>query len=87
MCAALTKDGVLVIRDGISDGGWRTALTQASEHLARWVGRHKGDGIHFRPKNALGEVLEGSGMQVLLEPCSEGTPFANLLWTARRRAP
>jgi len=87
MCDALTANGVLVIRDGTSDGGWRTTVTQASEHLARIVGRHKGDGIHFRPKQALGQVLERNGMEVLLEPCSEGTPFANLLWTARKAAP
>ena len=86
MCAALNEKGVLVIRDGCSDGGWRTTVTQASERLARMVGRHKGDGIHFRPRQALGDVLEKCGMQVLLEPCSEGTPFANLLWTARKAA-
>jgi cyclopropane fatty-acyl-phospholipid synthase-like methyltransferase len=87
MCAALTENGVLVIREGISDGGWRTTVTRASEQIARVIGRHKGDGIHFRPRTALGEVLEENGMQVLLEPCSEGTPFANLLWTARKAAP
>jgi len=87
MCDGLAEDGVLLIRDGCSDGGWRTVLTQGSEHLARLVGRHKGDGIHFRPRQAIGDVLERCGVVVSLESCSEGTPFANLLWIARRSGP
>ena len=84
LTGALEPDGVLFIRDGTSDGGLRSTLLRWSEQLAVALGRHRGDGVFFRPAQALRARLEALGMRVEVAPCAEGTPFANLLWVASR---
>jgi hypothetical protein len=48
------------------------------------LGRHKGDGVYFRPQAEMQAALESLGLQVSVDPCSENTPFANVLFVARR---
>ncbi|MEZ4317054.1 MAG: class I SAM-dependent methyltransferase [Myxococcota bacterium] len=84
LAGALRPGGVLLVRDGRSDGGWRTAVTTLSEKVAMAFGRHKGDGVYFRPQAEMQGALEALGLAVTVDPCSENTPFANVLFVGRR---
>jgi trans-aconitate methyltransferase len=81
---ALAPGGLLLIRDGRSDAGLRSTLTRWSEQLAVATGRHRGEGVFFRTAAELREVLEAAGLTVEVQPCSENTPFANMIWIGRR---
>jgi len=81
---ALAPEGVLLIRDGRSEAGLSSTITRLSEQVAVAVGRHKGEGVHFRPAQATVATLEAAGLSVEVADCSEGTPFANVLWIARK---
>jgi 2-polyprenyl-3-methyl-5-hydroxy-6-metoxy-1,4-benzoquinol methylase len=82
--AALEPGGLLLIRDGHSGAGFRSWVTEWSERLSTAIGRHKGDGVYFRPSEEIAEFLRANGLSVELLPCSSGTPFSNALWIARR---
>lgn len=84
LCRALRPGGVLLLRDGRSDSGLASTVTQLSETLAVTLGRHKGDGVWFRPADAIAGVLQRQGMIVEGTDCSEGTPFSNMLWVATK---
>ncbi|MCP4915631.1 MAG: methyltransferase [Proteobacteria bacterium] len=81
---ALRPGGVCLIREGRSDGGLASTVTKLSESLAVAFGRHKGDGVWFRPAEVTKATLERAGLEVELTDCSEGTPFSNMLWVARK---
>lgn len=83
LAAALKPGGVLLVRDGRSDGGWRSQLTALSERAAIAIGRHKGEGVHFRPQAELEGALRALGLDVAAVDCADGTPFANVLYAAR----
>lgn len=82
LARALRPGGVLLVRDGRSDGGWRSGVTALSERVLVGLGRHKGDGVWFRPQAALEGVLRSLGLDVQVDPCAQGTPFANVLFVA-----
>ncbi len=84
LAGAVRPGGVLFLRDGEEGAGLRSTLLRWSETIAVALGRHKGDGVFFRPAQALRERLEAAGLRVEVAPCAEGTPFANLLFVARR---
>jgi len=84
LAGALRVGGVLLVRDGRSDGGWRSTVTGWSEKLAMALGRHKGDGVYFRTQAEMRSALEGLGLEVTVDACAENTPFANVLFMARR---
>ncbi len=81
---AVQPGGTLFIRDGEEGAGLRSTLLRWSETAAVALGRHKGDGVFFRPAQELRERLEALGLQVVVAPCREGTPFANLLFVAHK---
>lgn len=83
LSAAVRPGGVLLLRDGRSDAGWRSTVTALSERVAMALGRHRGDGVFFRPAGALKTSLEAAGLRVEAAPCRDGTPFANELLVAR----
>ena len=56
----------------------------ASERLTIALGRHKGVGVHFRPRADLEGALTAAGLQVSARNCSAGTPFANWLFTGKK---
>ncbi|MCB9764734.1 MAG: class I SAM-dependent methyltransferase [Alphaproteobacteria bacterium] len=81
---ALRPGGTLLLRDAEAGAGLRTTLTRISETLAVAAGRHKGDGVFFRTAAATRAVLERCGLEVEVVPCRDGTPFANVLFVARK---
>jgi SAM-dependent methyltransferase len=84
LVACLAPGGLLLLRDGQADGGLRTAVLRLFETVAVAIGRHRGDGVFFRSAQALRSALEAQGLEVEVAPCRDGTPFANLLFEARK---
>lgn len=64
--------------------GLRSVLTVGLEHAWRRVSAHAGAMVNPRPLTELAGVLEAAGFAVTVVPCWRGTPFANVLLTARR---
>ena len=86
LAQALDPGGLLVIRDAESEAGWRSILTEGSERLSTALGRHKGQGVYLRARQETVSALEQAGLSVQARSCSQGTPFANVLFLARRAA-
>lgn len=84
LAAALEPGGLLILRDAESGAGLRSTVTRLSERIAVAVGRHKGEGVFLRPSEQLRAALEAQDLQVEVAPCQDGTPFANLVYLARR---
>ncbi len=84
MAEILAPGGSLLVRDGQADDGLRSAALRLSETLAVALGRHRGDGVFFRPAGALRAAMQALDLEVQVAPCREGTPFANLLFVARK---
>lgn len=84
LAAALRPGGKLLVRDGASDGGWRSAITALSERMMVALGRHRGDGVYFRPRAATQAAMERCGLVVDAVDCAAGTPFANVLFVGTR---
>jgi len=84
LAGALAPGGLLLVRDGESGAGWRSTLLRWSEQFAVALGRHRGDGVFFRPAAAPCAALEAHGLAVEVLPCREGTPFANVLFLGRK---
>lgn len=82
--ARLSAGGTLWVRDADAAAGWRFRLTALEEWLFTGLGVNRGAGLYFRPAAELCRVLETAGLEARAEPMWEGTPFANVLVTARR---
>lgn len=85
--AALPPDGLLLLRVGNADGGWRFRFSQWIDlavahahgfHLRRLYCRTHADWVH---------ALQARGFTVTAQPMSEGTAFANVLLSARVPGP
>ncbi len=83
--AAAARERVL-IRTLDPGGGWRAVLTIGLERLVRRVSPHSGAVVNPPPLSELVAVLEAAGFAVVVAPCRQGTPFANVLLSARRCA-
>ena len=80
----VSKDGRLVIRTGLADGSWRSALTRANDRFGHWVGWMK-TSFKAQPSAAdLAAVLRRHGLQADFKPLWGRTPFNNWLVIARR---
>ena len=82
--AAINPGGVLLIRDIEPGHGLRSFAAKLAERLGQAFGRHRGDGLHFRPIAETAAVCEQAGLAVTIRPCEQGTPFANRLLVATR---
>jgi uncharacterized protein (DUF2062 family)/2-polyprenyl-3-methyl-5-hydroxy-6-metoxy-1,4-benzoquinol methylase len=74
----------VVIRDLDPDRGWRSALTRLQEAITTSVRFNRGARVHVRPIASATRILEAHGFAVTVEPCWQGTPFANVLVLAHR---
>lgn len=80
---ALDPGGMLLLREADADGGFAFEVTRWSERIAA-AARGDFGGLHFRGARRWTAALEGLGFAVSSEPMSQGTPFANVLFTARK---
>ena len=81
---SLTTDGLLVMRSGLDDGGWRARLTRGADRFGHSMGWIKAD-FRAQPKPAaLAATLAGLGLTADFHPAWGRTPFNNWLVVARR---
>ncbi|MGH7042962.1 MAG: hypothetical protein ACREFY_12635, partial [Acetobacteraceae bacterium] len=83
--AARAARALVLVRTLDPARGPRSVLTLGLERAIRRLSPHSGAVVNPRPVAELAGVLEAAGFAVSLAPCWQGTPFANVLLTARRR--
>ena len=83
---ALEPGGVLVVRESNAGGGLAFRLQRSSEYLAQaWHGR-LAPRLWYRDARQWRALLEATGLAVSAQPMNGATPFANVLFVARRPA-
>lgn len=80
----VSKDGCLVIRTGLADGTWRSALTRAGDRFGHWVGWMKTSFKAQPSAQDLRQALQHHGLHAEFKPLWGRTPFNNWLVVARR---
>jgi uncharacterized protein (DUF2062 family)/trans-aconitate methyltransferase len=81
---ALEPGGLLLIRDANADAGWRFTATRIQERACALARRHWKQRFHYRSAAEWSRLLESAGFTVDLQPMGMGTPYGNVLLTARR---
>ncbi len=82
--AASTRKTIFV-RELDPDRGWRSSVTRFQERVTTRAGVNRGARVLLRPISDIARVLEKNGFDVSVAPCWAGTPFSNVLVTAKRR--
>ncbi len=81
---SIPRDGVLLVREADSGGGNRFRVTKFAEQLAAINRGNWRQRFCFRSRDQWNALFQSNGFSVTDMPMSEGTPFANFLWVARR---
>ena len=84
--AALSPDGMILIREVDPAGGWRFAAVRLGNRLKSIVVGRWRQRFHFRTVPEWTSLLTQHGLQVAVRPMGEGTPFANFLVCGVRSA-
>jgi uncharacterized protein (DUF2062 family)/trans-aconitate methyltransferase len=84
IAGALEPGGLLLIRDADAGAGWRFTATRIQERTCALARRHWKQRFHYRSAAEWSRLLESSGFAVDLQPMGMGTPYGNVLLTARR---
>ncbi len=82
--AARSARRQMVIRTADPAQGGRAWLTRLLERAGRRIWPHAGAAVNAQPVGWMIERLRGAGWSVRVAPCWAGTPFGNVLLTARR---
>ncbi len=81
---ALEPDGIVIMREADRAGGWRFRITQWAERLCSFARGEWRTRCHYRSREEWNNRLGTLGFMVETYPMSTGTPFANILFVARR---
>lgn len=82
--AALEAGGLLLLREADADAGPAFWLAKWSAQVDAARRRRLGQRTHHRSAARWKDTLAGRGLAVGAGPMSEGTPFANVLFVARK---
>jgi SAM-dependent methyltransferase len=82
---ALPASGLLLLRVGDADGGWRFRYTQWVDKVVMLIRGHSLITTHCRGLTQWRGLLAQCGFDVEATPMSQGTPFANVLLVAHAR--
>jgi len=82
---ALEPGGAILVREVDAGGGWRFRLVHLGNRLKAVATGHWGQRFAFRTAAGWAALLEHAGLDVRAMPMNERTPFANMLFVARRR--
>jgi len=82
--AAALAPGGLLVREADAGAGFAFRVTRWSENLAGALRGEFAQRLHYRSAVQWIAELAGRGLSVRVEPMSEGTPFANVLFVARK---
>ena len=81
---AVSPGGIVLVRDADAAAGISYCITHLAESVAAMSRGHFTQRFHFRSRKEWIELFAASGFAIETMPMSEGTPFANVLWVARR---
>lgn len=81
---ALEPGGLLLLREADADAGFVFQATKWSERIACALRGELARQLHYRGAVRWIAELAARGFSVRVEPMSEGTPFANFLFVARK---
>jgi SAM-dependent methyltransferase len=81
---ALAPGGLLLVREADAGAGFTFRVTRWSERFAGALRGEFRQRLHYRSAVEWAAELEGRGFSVGIQPMSEGTPFANALFVARK---
>lgn len=84
--AALEPGGLLLLREADAGAGLASGLTRCSAWFDAATRGRFGVRMHCRSAAQWTAELAGQGFAVVAEPMSQGTPFANVLFVARKAA-
>jgi SAM-dependent methyltransferase len=82
--AALASGGVLLLREADAGAGITYGLSQLSERLLEALRGRPFVRLRYRCAAEWVGLLESLGLTVTMEPMSEGTPFANVLFICKK---
>jgi SAM-dependent methyltransferase len=85
--AALPAHGLLLLRIGDAEGGFRFRYSQWIDKLVMLLRGHATVGAHCRSALQWDELLRECGFEVQATPMSHGTRFANVLLIAHAKCP
>lgn len=80
--AALSADGVLLLRIGDASAGLPFKISNWVDFVVTTLRGHRLTRLYCRPLAEWQRVLASLGFQVQAQPMSEGTPFANVMLVA-----
>lgn len=80
----LCPGGLLLLRDADAAGGWRFLLTRIAERTCSLARGRWRAAFHYRRRAEWLELLDGLGYACETQAMYAGTPYANVLITARR---
>jgi uncharacterized protein (DUF2062 family)/trans-aconitate methyltransferase len=83
IAGTLEPGGLLLIRDADAGAGWRFTATRIQERSCALARRHWKQRFHYRSAAEWSRLLESMGFTVDLQAMSMGTPYGNVLLTAR----
>jgi uncharacterized protein (DUF2062 family)/trans-aconitate methyltransferase len=81
---SLQPGGVLLLREADAEGGWRFLMIRFSERLRALLRGDWRRRFSYRSRKNWINRLQALGLDISHEPAGAGTPFANILLTARR---
>jgi SAM-dependent methyltransferase len=82
--AALEPGGLLLVREADAGAGFAFLVTRWSERLLEILRGRLRNRLHYRSAIQWAGLLESLGFSVGVESMSAGTPFANMLFVARK---
>ena len=83
---ALSPGGVLLLRIGDADAGLPFKISNWVDHIVTFIRGHRLPRLYCRSLNAWLAALEAVGFSAEAVPMHAGTPFANVLLVAHKRA-
>ena len=81
---AIAPGGLLLMRDADAAAGFSYRVTHLAERIAAICRGHFCQRFHFRSQADWNRLISDNGFTIDFLPMSEGTPFANVLYVARR---
>jgi len=82
--AALEPGGLLLVREADAGAGLAFRVTRWSERLLEILRGRLRNRLHYRSTTQWAGLIESLGFSVGVESMSAGTPFANMLFVARK---
>jgi SAM-dependent methyltransferase len=83
---ALAPGGRLLVREADASAGWRFAMVRTGNALKAVLTGHWRQRFAYRAAAQWRALLQEEGFTPHVQPMSDGTPFANVLLVATRRA-